>query len=135
MKTCAVGLAAVLIASPLLAHNYLIGGEYSVRGPNLFDVIGRPAASVEGVDHSQAMMAARETGLVWTVENLNGYLIDPTRFLRQLLGDENAQPNMGQRVPEDELRGPLLQDLVAFSPHTATSEDLAAVQAVVPPSQ
>ena len=98
MKTWALALAAVLMSGPLLAQspgspvvrgdmfleqrcdnchavkdddgNYLAGGEYSVGGPNLFDVVGRPAASVEGFDYSEAMMSAREGGLVWTVESL-----------------------------------------------------------------
>jgi hypothetical protein len=81
------------------------------------------------------MKSAREVGLEWTVENLNGFLTDPTQFLREFLKDAKALPSMGQRVPEDEVRGPLLQDLVAFSPNTATPEDLDAAMAVVPPSR
>jgi cytochrome c len=115
--------------------NYLAGGEYSVGGPHLFDIVGRPAASVAGFEYTDAMISAREAGLVWTVESLNGFLIDPTQFLREFLGDNTVLSNMSQRLPENELRGPLLEDLVAFSPHTATSEDLATVRAVVPPSQ
>jgi cytochrome c2 len=115
--------------------NYLAGAEYSVSGPNLFDIVGRSAASVEGFDYSEAMMSAREAGLVWTVENLDGFLVDPTRFLREFLGDDKALSNMSPRLPENGVRGLLLRDLVAFSPHTATPEDLDAVRALVPAGQ
>ena len=112
--------------------NYLAGGDYSVRGPNLFNVVGRPAASVEGFEYSEAMIRAREAGLVWTVEALDRFLIDPTLFVRELLGDNKIRPNMGERVSADEIRGALLHDLVAFSPDTATSDDFAAVRALAP---
>jgi hypothetical protein len=36
------------------------------------------------------MMAAREAGLIWTVENLDGFLVNPTQFLRDFLGDETV---------------------------------------------
>jgi hypothetical protein len=61
-----------------------------VYGPNLLDVVGRPADSVAGFEYSAAMMAAREAGLIWTVENLDGFLVNPTQFLRDFLGDKTV---------------------------------------------
>lgn len=49
-----------------------------VRGPSLWDVIGRPIASLEGFKYSPALSS--ETGS-WTYERLNQYLADPTGYV------------------------------------------------------
>lgn len=50
-------------------------------GPHLVDVLGRPAASVEGYNYSAAMKAKAAEGLVWDAENLDAYLADPKGFI------------------------------------------------------
>jgi cytochrome c len=46
-------------------------------GPNLFNVVGRRAASIEGFRYSANMRALGEQGHVWTVDNLRAYLRNP----------------------------------------------------------
>ena len=50
-------------------------------GPNLFDVLGRTAGTLEGVRYSPAIREAGESGLVWTVETLDGFLSDPRGYI------------------------------------------------------
>ncbi len=46
-------------------------------GPQLANVIGRTAGSLEDFDYSDAMIAAGEGGMVWTEETLDPYLANP----------------------------------------------------------
>jgi cytochrome c len=46
-------------------------------GPNLYNVVGRRAASIEGFRYSANMRALGEQGHVWTLDNLRAYLRNP----------------------------------------------------------
>ncbi len=52
-------------------------------GPNLFGVVGRPAASIQGFRYSANMRTLAEGGLTWTPENLNRYLTNPKDLVPQ----------------------------------------------------
>ena len=54
-------------------------GEASRVGPNLYDVVDRPAASLSDFAYSKAM---RESGIVWTAENLDAFLEKPQTYIR-----------------------------------------------------
>lgn len=60
-------------------------GEAIVRGgktgPNLYGIVGRPVASVEGFNYGDGIIAVGETGMVWTPELLVEYAMDPTAFI------------------------------------------------------
>jgi cytochrome c len=43
-------------------------------GPNLFGIIGRKAASVEGFNYSDAMKAKGAEGLVWDAASIKEYM-------------------------------------------------------------
>jgi len=64
-------------------------------GPNLFGVIGSPAASVAGFRYSRELSDARDMGLVWTEERFTEYVTNPTGFLRRFLGRPSARSPMG----------------------------------------
>jgi cytochrome c len=49
-------------------------GEPNRVGPNLYGVVGRARASIQGFNYSAAMKAK---GGTWTIEELNTYLINP----------------------------------------------------------
>jgi cytochrome c len=57
-------------------HTINEGGRNGV-GPNLWGIVGRPAASVEGFRYSANMREVAAGGYVWTVENLRAYLANP----------------------------------------------------------
>jgi cytochrome c len=48
------------------------------KGPTLFGVVGRNAASVSGFNYSDAMKAA---GYAWDRQRLDGYITAPKRYL------------------------------------------------------
>ncbi len=63
------------------------GGKNRV-GPNLFGVVGRKGASVDGFKYSKAMT---EWGGTWTEDNLKAYLAKPRDFIK---GNRMAFPGL-----------------------------------------
>ncbi len=55
-------------------HTFDKGGKNRL-GPNLWDLVGRPIASVAGYKYSGALKA--KSGETWDYENLDGYLTKP----------------------------------------------------------
>ena len=62
----------------VVCHSFEKGGKV-VFGPNLFDIVGKPAAAIEGFRYSSALM---NSGLTWTDANLVGFLADPEQFVK-----------------------------------------------------
>lgn len=58
-----------------------LGEEGAKRGPVLTNLIGRPAASVEGFKYSDAMIEAAQGGLVWDVDTLDRFLTKPRKVV------------------------------------------------------
>ena len=63
-------------------HNADKGGRNGV-GPNLWGVVGRKAASIEGFRYSSNMRTLGESGHVWTIENLTAYITNPKSVVPQ----------------------------------------------------
>ncbi len=61
----------------VVCHTFVEGGKV-VYGPNLFGIVGQPAAAVEGFRYSEAL---RNSGLTWTDKNLVGFLANPEQFV------------------------------------------------------
>lgn len=57
-------------------HTINEGGRNGV-GPNLWGIVGRPAAQIDGFRYSANMREVATGGLVWTVENLRAYITNP----------------------------------------------------------
>lgn len=61
-------------------------------GPNLFGVFGREAGTADGFAYSGAM---RDSGVVWTDENLDAFLTNPQKFMRgnrmAFVGESDAE--------------------------------------------
>lgn len=51
-------------------------------GPNLYNVIGRPAAAQKDFRYSRGMTQAAADGLVWSHENLDRFMADPRSIVR-----------------------------------------------------
>lgn len=56
-------------------------GARNMVGPQLNNIIGRPAGAVEGFNYSPANKEAGKGGLVWTEEKLFEYLENPRAFM------------------------------------------------------
>jgi cytochrome c len=67
-------------------------------GPNLYNVVGRQAGSLEDFKYGDSLVAAGEAGLVWDQASLSEYLKDPTEFLRTTLDDKKARSNMAFKL-------------------------------------
>lgn len=67
-------------------------------GPNLYNVVGRQAGSLEDFKYGDSLVAAGEGGLVWDQASLTEYLTDPTEFLRTTLDDKKARSNMAFKL-------------------------------------
>lgn len=84
-------------------HKIGDGAANSV-GPVLNNIVDRAAGSYEGYKYSKSMLAAGETGLVWTEENLINYLKDPKKFLRSFLDDKKAKTKMALKLKDEKAR-------------------------------
>ena len=51
-------------------------------GPILNNMVGHPAASVNGYKYSKSFKSAREAGLIWTEEELAKFLAKPKKYLK-----------------------------------------------------
>jgi cytochrome c len=67
-------------------------------GPNLYNIIGRQAGSVEDFRYGDALVAAGEAGLVWDEESFVAYVQDPRGYLREYLDDPSARSKMSYRL-------------------------------------
>ncbi|MDC0736834.1 cytochrome C [Cognatishimia sp. SS12] len=106
MKIIALAALAVsVVASPLWAEGDIDAGKkafgkckscHSViapdgavlekggkTGPNLFAVVGSPAASKD-FKYSKTLKAAAEAGLIWDEAALAAYVADPRGYLKEL---------------------------------------------------
>ncbi len=59
-------------------HNYNKNSKSKI-GPNLWNIINRPKASVSGFAYSKALV---DYGGNWTFEELNGFLYKPKEFIQ-----------------------------------------------------
>lgn len=112
-------LAALGAATPALAEGDVAKGEKLFKkckachmivngddvifkggktGPNLYGIIGRAAASVEGFKYGKSLTAASEAGLVWDEALIAKYALDPKAFLKEILDDGGAKSAMSFRL-------------------------------------
>ncbi|WP_208352221.1 c-type cytochrome [Pseudaestuariivita rosea] len=102
-----------------------LAGRRAQAGPNLYQVSGRTAGSVEGFRYSSAMTAAGEQGLVWDEEAFVAYVQDPTGYLREVLDDSSARGSMAFRVRREEDAVNLYAYLVSLAPKEEMEGDAA----------
>ena len=59
-------------------HSIIKGGKNAI-GPALYNVVGRKVGSVEDYKYSKALAAYEKE---WTLEELNGYLTKPSKWIK-----------------------------------------------------
>lgn len=119
MRSLMLGIACLgLMAGAALADGDAAKGEKVAKvcmachsftdktnkvGPYLLGVFGRPAASAEGYNYSDAMKAYGASGAKWDEANLDKYLEDPKAAV-----PGNKMPFAGVKKPDQRA------DLIAF---------------------
>ncbi|MFN7003707.1 MAG: c-type cytochrome [Roseinatronobacter sp.] len=108
------------------AEGDVLAGRPNVRtGPNLYGVIGRQAGT-EDFRYGASLVEAGEAGLVWTAEDMVPYLLDPTSFLRETLGNNRARSQMSFRVRDDATAENIIAFLAQFGAVEEAEEDEAS---------
>ena len=67
-------------------------------GPNLYGVVGRQVASIEGFSYGKSLAAVGDTGMVWDEASIAVYVTDPKAWLAETLGDPGAATKMAFKL-------------------------------------
>jgi cytochrome c len=81
LKTASADAGAKVFGNCKACHNAADGGPNQV-GPNLYNVVGGPAAHMASFSYSDGMMARAKTGEKWTYEDLDKFLADPKAYVQ-----------------------------------------------------
>ncbi|WP_116133183.1 cytochrome c family protein [Tropicimonas sp. IMCC34043] len=93
-----------------------LAGRKARTGPNLYGVIGGPAAQVEGFRYGDGIQKAAEMELVWNEENLAAYLQDTSGFLETFTGDDSVRSKMSWKVKKEEDAANVHAFLISLNP-------------------
>ncbi|MCA3437234.1 MAG: c-type cytochrome [Rhodobacter sp.] len=104
----------------------VLAGKNAKTGPNLYGIIGRPAASYEGFKYGDGIKEAAAKGLVWDEANLTVYVQDPTKFLDEFTGNPKLKSKMVFKVKKEEDAANVAAFLASLSP--AAGEAPAATE-------
>ena len=91
---------------------HVMGEAPAKNAPSLNNLIGRPAASLEGFKYSDAMVEAGQAGVIWDVETLTRFITKP----RSVVNGSNMAFT-GLRNPDDVAN--VIAYLATFSPPPA----------------
>ena len=94
----------------------VLAGRNAKVGPNLDGLAGHMPASVEGFNYGDALVAYGEIGTAWDEESFDGYVQNPTAFLREALDDKRARSKMAYQVRDAGQAADLYAYLASFGP-------------------
>ncbi len=97
------------------ASGNVIAGRAARTGPNLFGLVGNVPGTVEGFRYGNSIVEYGETGATWDEEAVVGYIMEPTGFLREALGDNRARGKMSYKVRDAQQAADIYAYLATFS--------------------
>ena len=98
-------------------------------GPVLTGVVGRKAATYRDYSYGKSMRQVRETGLVWSEENLDGWLTNPKKYLRKILDTRKAKAKMKFKLKKQADRDNVIAYLKTFSAEMKKKEVMKSDEA------
>jgi cytochrome c len=98
------------------ADGNVLAGKNAKTGPNLYGIIGRPAASYEGFKYGEGIQEAAAKGLVWDEEKITTYVQDPTGFLDEFTGNPKLKSKMVFKVKKEDDAANVAAFLASLSP-------------------
>jgi cytochrome c len=98
----------------------VLAGKNGKTGPNLYGIVGRPAASYPDFKYGDGIMEAAAKGLVWDEVSLTAYVQDPTAFLKEVTGDSKAKSKMVYKVKKEEDAANVAAFLASLGPTAGT---------------
>jgi cytochrome c len=111
------------------AEGNVLAGKNAKTGPNLYGIIGRPAASVEGFKYGDGIIEAAAKGLVWDEEKITVYVQDPTKFLDEFTGNPKLKSKMAFKVKKEADAANVAAFLASLSPAAAAPAEGEAAPA------
>src|SRR4051812_14878478 len=115
------------IAKKCLACHTLLKDQPAKVGPNLWGVVGGPAAHQPGFKYSDAMLKAKANGVVWTYDNLDQFITAPKQFI-----PDTAMGFAGLPAPKDRADAIAYLRTLADNPVALPSTAAASPTAAAP---
>ncbi|MFZ1662315.1 MAG: c-type cytochrome [Paracoccaceae bacterium] len=104
----------------------VLAGKNAKVGPNLYGIIGRPAASYPDFKYGEGIIAAGAAGLVWDEDKIAVYTQDPTKFLDEFTGNPKLKSKMAFKLKKPEDGANVAAYLASLSPAAAPAADAAS---------
>jgi cytochrome c len=79
----------------------ILAGKNAKTGPNLYGIVGRPAATYPDFKYGDGIIAAGAAGLVWDEANLVAYVQDPQAVLETATGDSKVKSKMSFKIKKE----------------------------------
>ena len=79
----------------------ILAGKNAKTGPNLYGIIGRPAATYPDFKYGDGIIAAGAAGLVWDETSLVAYVQDPQAVLETATGDSKVKSKMSFKIKKE----------------------------------
>ena len=71
------------------------------NGPNLYNISGRVAASIDGFKYGKSLATLGKSGFVWSKSEFIAYVADPKKYLVDKLDDKKARSKMSYKLKND----------------------------------
>ena len=107
----------------------VLAGRNAKTGPNLYGIVGRTAGTYPEFAYGDSIVALGASGFAWTAEDLNAYLADPAKFLKDKSGDAKARSKMVFKLGNEKERADVVAFLATFGAAPAEGEAAAEGEA------
>jgi cytochrome c len=94
------GFAKCKACHSIIAPDGTVTQKGGKVGPNLYGVIGRQIGTFPDFNYSAGTIAAGADGTVWDEATLAAYLVDPSAWIEEKIGDPAAKSKMTLKLPK-----------------------------------